>query len=285
MIVPDDVRRMLDEGALLTGSVSGGKDSQAQLTQLGLLGLHPDFLIHADLGRAEWPQSLLMCKGLSRQTSCPLVVVRRPQGDLVTQIEVRMRKLQGSNKPFWPSASNRYCTSDQKRDQINKYYRNYDLLVSVEGIRAEESPARAKKSPLAIRSRITAKRLRHLSVAEALAVRKPTDRLALTWYPIFDVSVARVYELCGHSLVELDTRRLLYKKGDVEAALDGWGMHPAYVFGNERVSCMLCVMASRNDLEVGARHGRELLEIYLGFEREGGFTFKHKFSLKTLDGV
>lgn len=285
MQVPDDVKRMLDAGAVLVGSVSGGKDSHGQLTQLRLMGLKPDFLIHAHLGRAEWPQSLPMCQMLSEQNSCPLVVVRRPQGDLVAQIEDRMRKLQGSGKPFWPSASNRYCTSDQKRDQINKHYRNYDLLVSVEGIRAEESPARRKKPRLAIRSRITAKRLRKLSVAEALATRRPGERLALTWFPIFDVSTARVYELCGHSLFELDDRRLLYKEGEVEAALDGWGMHPAYVFGNNRVSCMLCVLAGVNDLRVGARHGRELLEIYLEFEHVGGSTFKHGFSLKSLNGA
>lgn len=281
MTTPEEIHMMLEAGADLIGSVSGGKDSQAQLVQISDQGLKFDYLIHADLGRAEWPQSLPMCEVLSARAGAPLIVVQRPQGDLVTQIEQRMVKLEGTGKPFWPSASNRYCTSDQKRDQINKDFRKHKLIISVEGIRAEESPARRRKQSLSIRTRITAKRLRKMTILQAIAARRPDERLAVTWYPVFDMSEGQIYELCGHTISDRNSRRLLYREDKVEAAFDGWGMHQAYVFGNERVSCQLCLLATKNDIQVGARHGPELLEVYQGFERVSHCTFKNNFSLLT----
>ncbi len=60
--IPPLITRALTRGAALAISISGGKDSQAMLR---LLVTHPDrphwtgdrFAIHADLGRAEWPQT------------------------------------------------------------------------------------------------------------------------------------------------------------------------------------------------------------------------------------
>jgi len=280
-MVPDDIHCMFEAGAVLAGSVSGGKDSQGQVLHLKNEGVFFDYLIHADLGRAEWPQSLPMCEVLAAQADAPLIVVERPQGDLVTQIGKRMVQLQGTGKPFWPSASNRYCTSDQKRDQINKRFRKHKVIISVEGIRAEESPARRKKKPLSIRSRITAKRLRGMTIRQALLERKPNERLAVTWYPVFDFSEGQIYEICGHTISDRNRRRNLYKKGDIEGAFDGWLMHPAYIFGNERVSCQICVLATKNDIQVGATHGPDLLEMYRYFERVGDCMFKNNFSLLT----
>jgi 3'-phosphoadenosine 5'-phosphosulfate sulfotransferase (PAPS reductase)/FAD synthetase len=185
-------------------------------------------------------------------------------------------------KPFWPSLQNRYCTGHQKTNQADKQLRQFSLVISAEGIRAKESPNRAKKSPVSVRQGPTAKALKKLSPEDALAYRNTTQKLALTWYPIFYWSEEEVYRRCGHSTKERDHRRELYRQGRKEEALDGWGMHPAYIYGNDRVSCVLCVLASLNDLRVGANHHPELLEHYIHLENKGQATFKNGWSLKEL---
>lgn len=308
--LPPEIDGALKNGAALAISISGGKDSQAMLIALTRLyqpsgWTGPLFAIHAHLGRAEWPQSLGMCQKMADDAGIPLTVVARPQGDLVQEIEDRKEKLAGTGKPFWPDAKNRYCTSDQKRtqidkvlrapfwpdaknryctshhktNQIDKRLRGYPVVISAEGIRAEESPARAKKSPFGVRKAITAKALEEMTPADALAQQSPGQRVGLTWYPIFYWEKPHVYERCGHTLDELGERRALYRAGDHEQALNGWQMHPAYVFGNERLSCALCILGSRNDIENGARHNPELLSIYADWERETGFTFRQDLAL------
>ena len=247
------VRAALEEGAALVISISGGKDSQAMSKLLvGLRRRHrwpgPLLAVYADLGPAEWPQSLEMCRRISRAAGIPLLVVRRPQGDLVAHIRARMETLRGTGKPYWPDAQNRFCTSDHKRAQIDvllrrgpqgtmafrgpAYARLYgalddafetwpDLVVSAVGIRAEESPARRRKQPLRVHERITTRRLRDLSPAEALARWEGQGRLGLEWFPIFQWSEAQVYACLGHSLSDRDRR--LIQKGKADGRFDRRG--------------------------------------------------------------
>lgn len=290
--VPPAIELAATLGATFYVSISGGKDSQEifrQVTAWHQAGGYPGAVmaIHADLGRADWPQSLSQCQHMTQGAGIPLLTVQRTDGaDLVEHIKRRMAKLAGTGTPFWPSSSNRFCTSDLKRDPIDKKYRENDLglLVSVEGIRAEESPARAKKPPLEVRSRITTKVLKKESPSRAVGLWEPgAGRLALTWNPILEFSEEDVYQGAGHSLAERNQRRAWYKEGKIEQALAGWLMHPAYVFGSNRVSCMVCILASVNDLRVGALHGAELYRTYRGWEVESGFTFKSKWSLGELE--
>lgn len=268
--IPQPVGDALSNGAALAISISGGKDSQALLAAVcaayhkhGWIG--PIFAIHAHLGRMEWPQSLGHCHALADAAGVPLVVVERPQGDLLQRMRDRMKQLEGSGRPFWPSASARYCTSDLKRGQINKALRQFDLIISAEGIRADESKARACKPTHEVRNAI-----------------QTLSRDAWTWNAIIDWSLDDVWEACGTSRQDLERRRVLYHQGDERNALAGWPAHPAYVYGNERVSCALCVLASINDLRVGARHNPELHQTLVQMEQESGFTFKHNFSLADL---
>lgn len=287
-IIPYEIRQALDNNASIVSSISGGKDSQTQ--QLTLtevyhhLNLNNKFItVHSHLGQAAWPQSLPFCQQLSQQTiNRPLIVVKRPQGDLLTQIRARMNKLKGTGKPFWPSPTNRYCTSDQKRAQIDKILRKQnDIVISVQGFRAEESTARRKKQPVELNRRLTSAYLKNYTIIEALKHQKPGQRVAINWYPLLAYTEADVYARCGHSLKDRNHRRDLYQAGKKTQALAGWKMHPAYVFGNNRVSCILCFMAI-NDLTVGATHHPILLTEYIDLETEGGATFKHGWSLKEL---
>ena len=183
--------------------------------------------------------------------------------------------------PMWPDAQNRYCTADQKRTQIDKALRAYRLVVSAIGLRAQESRTRAKKDGFTIDRDLTGKVYRELSPEEALESWKKEDRgrLAFDWLPVLEWLIDEVWEECGTSRAELERRRVIYNAGGVETALDGWPCHPAYVFGNERVSCVFCVLATQNDLAVGARHNPDLFRHSVGLEQESGFTFQHRKAL------
>lgn len=329
LTIPPVIIRAIGAGAAIAASVSGGKDSEATANMVAHLrdtqGLQNRiFAIHMDLGRAEWNETPLHVEKIASSNNLPLVVVSRPQGDLVQEIEERMLKLKGTGKPFWPSSAARYCTADQKRSQADKHYRQFDLIVSAEGNRAEESPKRRKDDPVSVRKQITAKPLRDLPVDEALdtwiAVNRLLDvgddtavaeqypqftrysadnrpRLAITWYPIHDWRLEDVWYACGTSASDLAMRQAMYQSAlgledsgspDSEVdrikrkALKGWPCHPAYVYGNERLSCALCILANDNDLRNGARHQPELAAHYIHLEEVGGATFKNGRSLQDI---
>lgn len=291
----------LASGAVLSVSVSGGKDSQAMLSRLAMLRTSyrwPGYAeaIHADLGRAEWPQTPEHVERIVAEAGLPLVVVRRAGGDLVDRIEARMNTVSTVDptrpaKPFWPSAAQRYCTSDLKRGPIQKHTRTHGsaVIVSAQGMRAAESSARAKRPTLIVDKALTSRHLldtdddgKPVAPPPAVALERQRahgGRLLLTWLVIRDWSDEAVWRELGTSLADLDERRQLYAGGAKTAALRGWQAHPAYVFGNERLSCSLCVLACRSDLVNGARHNPDLLARYLDLEERSGYTFRDGLSL------
>lgn len=282
LTIPPVIDLLLRQGASLAISISGGKDSHALLNVLAPLAhRYPGavYAIHADLGRTEWHQTPAHVERLAKEAGVSLVVVRRAQGDLLDRWQERMAKLAGTGKPFWSSAANRYCTSDLKRGPINMHLRRSRLVISAEGIRRDESPTRAKKPVVEMREAITAEALKGLSIEDALAMRNPHQRLAVTWNAIHDWSIDDVWAACGTSREELTRRQAEYRAGDVAAALEGWSAHPAYVYGNQRLSCALCVLASSGDIRNGAKHNPELYQELRRMEIASGFTFKAKQSL------
>jgi len=260
------IRQALFNGATLVVSVSGGKDSQAMLNAIAAQGFANQVVaIHANVGAMEWEQTHAHCEKICSAVGVELVTVARPQGDLLAQMEARRVKLEGQNKPHWPSSAARYCTSDHKRAQIDKYLRQYNLVISAEGIRADESRERAKRCDHEAREQICTR-----------------DRTAYTWRPILNWSVDDVWEACGTSAADLTQRRHLYAAGMRDEALQGWPAHPAYVIGNERLSCAICVLASRNDITNGARHNPGLLAQLVAMEEKSGFTFRKDLALADL---
>lgn len=320
--VPDVIRSALENGATLALSISGGKDSQALL--LELVKWHREnqfggafYALHADLGRSEWEQTPAFVKSLCRDVEIELRVVRRARGDLVARFEERIEATRESGAPFWPdaqnryctshlksgpidielrkppapfwpSATNRYCTSDLKRGPIDTELRTAPVVISAEGVRADESPSRAKKPVVEVRGGITAgskdaaRNLRAMTPETAIAARSDGQRVALNWRPLLYWIGADVWAACGTSETDLKRRQMLYKTGNESAALDGWPAHPAYIFGNSRLSCALCILGDKNDLLNGANHNPEIYGQYLELERIGGATFKHKWSLSEL---
>lgn len=271
-------------GARIHASVSGGKDGQAMVKTLVDTGYPIDAMIHCDLGRVEWPQSISMCEKQSLEFNLPLHILQRSDNlDLLAYWQRRMKMLEGTGKPFWSSATERYCTSDLKRGPSDRYFtRQGNFNISAEGIRALESKARAKKQTLSIRKSKTSTYYNNMSVVEAIKNYHPEKRLTLNWYPVFDFTIGQVWATYGMSESDLIFARGYYLKHS--SVPDWWPFHPAYAFGNERVSCMFCVLACLSDLQCGAKHNPQLLNELVRMEKEGNATFKNGWSLKSLIG-
>ena len=143
---------------------------------------------------------------------------------------------------MWPSSKARWCTSDFKRTPIERELRRYlkahprfgGRIVSAMGMRAEESPARARKSPWTLNAR-----------------NSRTGRTWFDWLPVFDLT-----------------------EGEVFRVIRGAGQtpHPAYAMGMSRLSCVFCIMASRADLRTAARLQPALYAHYADIERRIGHT-------------
>ena len=255
--VPPEITSAMDRGAALAISISGGKDSQAMAKALvawskaeGYWGVNEIFAVHADLGRMEWRGEYATEPVVAAQAAdldLELHIVTRTDGrDLLGRIKDRRAKMaeEGKDAPFWPAPGPlRYCTSDLKREPINKLLRGWSHVISAEGIRAEESDFRSKKACWTPRKRITTK-----------------SREAHTWHPILDWTEEDVWACLGGRM--------------------GPNVHPAYGLGNERLSCALCIMGSDPDLVNGARNNPELFNELLEMERDSGWRFTQRRSLE-----
>ncbi|GGN32379.1 phosphoadenosine phosphosulfate reductase domain-containing protein [Deinococcus daejeonensis] len=241
-----------DAGALFVVNHSGGKDSQALLIRvLEVVPAAQVLVVHATLGKSEWPGALEHAQQQAEAAGVPFIVAQAAKTFLGM---VERRAETRPEVPSWPSASTRQCTSDLKRGPITREVRRYvkangyTRIVNCMGMRAQESSARAKKQPWAPHAEHgTAGRTWH------------------DWLPLHDYTLTDVL-------------------GTVNAA--GQELHPAYALGNERLSCVFCIMASANDLRNGALHNPELYARYVELERRTGYTMHmSRKSLEELTGV
>lgn len=241
---------LADYDVILVNS-SAGKDSQAMLTALVALadaeGVRDRLLVvHADLGeRVEWQGTRDLAAEHAAHYGLRFEVVARDKGDLLAQIEER---------GMFPSSTARYCTSDQKTSQVAKLMTRLAAahrdahgtdarvrILNCLGIRAQESPARAKKEPFGY-DRPASNGRRHV------------DR----WLPIFDWTEAQVWETIRDS---------------------GVRYHPAYDAGMPRLSCMFCVLAGERELVLSARLNPGPAREYADVEERIGHTFQNGRSM------
>lgn len=153
----------------------------------------------------------------------------------------------------WPDAQNRWCTADFKRGPIQRLFTRLAAewrkrtgitdrpcrILDCWGLRADESPGRAKRPRFESRKRSSTQ---HVD----------------TWLPIKWWSEERVWET-------IKSNRLPY--------------HPAYDLGMPRLSCRFCVLASRDALMVAGEHNPQLLDRYVELEQLTGTTFQAGTSL------
>lgn len=244
-------------GARFVFSLSGGKDSAA--TSHGAMALldslgHPRSLrsaIHADLGRAEWRSTPAMVEATAAALGLELLVVRRGAGDMVARWETRFANAKSRYTNLetynligpWSQANKRFCTSELKAQVIGPALaRRFkgETIVSVVGIRREESTNRAKTAISKIDTRYA----------------KPGNRSGtrmLTWHPGVDMTKAEVFS-CHER--------------------HGLPLHEAYrVYGSSRLSCAFCVLASIGDLRAATRAAGNV-ELYRHLvDMEAGSTF------------
>lgn len=157
------------------------------------------------------------------------------------------------HRRMFPAPKYRQCTSDLKRDPINVVIRRdlkergKFLAVNCVGIRAQESPGRARQKPFRINKRMSR-----------------AGREVYDLYPVFDY-------LLGDVWITI-----------IEAGQDG---HWAYRAGMSRLSCCFCIMASSQDLRVAAGLNPDLYRWYVEKERELGFTLRQGMTLEQVTGV
>lgn len=258
IVVPEQIRLMIAAGAVFFLNDSGGKDSQAMRIAVREVVPHEQIVvIHASLGEVEWPGALEHAQAGADRDGFPFVVARAVK-TFFEMVEHRFKVRPGPNSSCWPSASNRQCTSDLKRGPIEREVRRIlkergvRHVVTCMGIRASESPARAKLVPL--------KRSERNSRA---------GREWWEWLPIHDWSRDQVFS-------------------SIHVA--GERVHPAYFSGaergNDRLSCMFCIMGSKHDLRRAALANPDLYRKYVEIERRTGYTMhQSRVSLPQLTGV
>lgn len=223
---------LLEEQTPVAIGVSGGKDSSATalavdsyLNEIGHRG--PRLLIHSDLGRVEWRESLPMCQRLADRLGLELVVVRRQVGDLLDRWQVRWRNNVARYANLetvrlilpWSTPSMLFCRSELKaaiicRELIQRF--PGQTILSATGIRREESATRAHAPILALQPRL-------------INVTHQTS--GYDWHPLADWTLEQV--LAYHELHQFP-------------------LHPGYALGMTRISCAYCVMGSKHDLTVSA---------------------------------
>jgi 3'-phosphoadenosine 5'-phosphosulfate sulfotransferase (PAPS reductase)/FAD synthetase len=144
------------------------------------------------------------------------------------------------HRKMFPSPSTRQCTSDLKRGPIQKKIinlsntRGFNKVLNCMGLRAEESPARSKKESF--------------SKVQSLSNSK---RDWYEWLPV-------------HSLL----------KGHVFGLIEEHGQQPhwAYAAGMTRLSCVVCIMSSHEDIKTAKRLAPEIYNRFAEMERKINFT-------------
>lgn len=170
-----------------------------------------------------------------------------------------MAGLQAS-KPAWYSPAVRYCTSEFKRSPIRaatqeliKAWRREHpeakgracRVLSVQGLRADESARRAKRVPLELDAGFSS-----------------SKREVWTWLPIHGWTAREVWAAIRDS---------------------GAPYHWAYDVGMPRLSCSLCIFAPTSALTLAGHYNRQRLVAKVELERETGETgdtFKANLALR-----
>ncbi|MEK9754667.1 MAG: phosphoadenosine phosphosulfate reductase family protein [Rhodospirillaceae bacterium] len=250
---PAAIREAIDAGALVVINHSGGKDSQAMMIELlAVVPREQLLVVHATLGDIEWPGALELARDQAAAAGVPFVVARAVYQDgsektLLNMVEKRFADR--PEVPSWPSSKSRFCTSDLKRGPIAREVRRYAnahgfaSVISCEGLRAQESSERAKKSTVEINGR-----------------ENNSKRRWVNWLPIHDLTTEQVFA----------TIRRAGQKPHAAYAV-GAGGQPTGA-GNERLSCLFCIYACKRDLANAADAHPEIFDRYVELEQRTGYT-------------
>jgi len=228
-------------------NVSGGKDS-ARL--LGFIREHfptvKTYVVMADTGfehvkpvpAIDWARRQAASFGLD------LHVVRNPNKTYLEMVERRGK---------FPSSATRQCTSDLKRGPIEKFIRHLDekIVINCTGIRAAESPARAKQNPW--------------KVNEGLSV---AGRRVWNWMPIFEESLQDV--LNWHWKNNQPLHPVYIPAYHIDGTKGGY---------LRRFSCRVCIFSTNADIKAIYENDRDAFDKVANLEVKMDFTMRSGKSL------
>lgn len=237
MLIPNEIYDLIGQGALFVSNHSGGKDSQAMLIKLiEIIPANQLLVVHASLGPMEWEGAMELAQEQAEANSLPFIVAKASK----TLLEMVERRFENRPEvPSWPSASTRQCTSDLKRGPIQREVRRFakahgfKTIVNCLGLRAEESPGRAKRQ-----------------VFSKMGISNSVNTW-FEWLPVHDLLTGEIFQVIKDA---------------------GQDPHFAYALGNDRLSCVFCIMANKRDLKNGATEYPELLQQYHELEVKTGYT-------------
>jgi 3'-phosphoadenosine 5'-phosphosulfate sulfotransferase (PAPS reductase)/FAD synthetase len=270
-----EVESMLAKNAVVAIGVSGGKDSFAcalavdqHLKEIGHTG--PRILIHSDLGRIEWRDSLPACQRLAAHLGWELVVVRRNAGDMIARWQQRWENNVARYVNLecvklilaWSVPTLRFCTSELKNQVISSELRRRfptQPILNVTGIRWQESTARSRMPISAVNERL-------------LRTRKPEAPGMLTRAELKVLAKEKIPAYTWNAIISWRIEEVLAEIADARLEL-----HEAYrVYGSSRVSCSFCIMSSGPDLLAAAscEDNHEAYRLLVELEAVSGYAFQ-----------
>ncbi len=277
-------------------STSGGKDSQTMLRRVVALaeaaGVKDRVVaVHADMGKVEWPGVPELAREQAEHYGVRFEIVSRPQGDLLQHVRDRAKTLQsrGSAAPPVPSSTNRYCTSDHKRDQVGK-------VLTALAAETRAAPGKGKmpwfkptqryctsdhkrdqQAKLLTRLANEKGGRRPVRILQCMGMRagesparsklRPfyldrrnsnTRKRVHIWLPIHDMTHEQVWT-------------------DVRAS--GVRYHEVYDKGMPRLSCCFCIYMPKAALVLAAKLMPALAQEYAQVEKDVGFTFRKELPM------
>jgi 3'-phosphoadenosine 5'-phosphosulfate sulfotransferase (PAPS reductase)/FAD synthetase len=255
-IVPD-----LASYHVILVSISGGKDSQAALDvtyqAAAAAGATSRLVtVFADLGdQDEWPGTAELAAehaahyGIRHERVFREVTA--PDGTRAQQTLSEHILQRG----LWPDFDCRYCTSDLKRDPIHKLLRRLAAehrpagarvrVLSVMGLRAQESPARRSRQPFGPDRRASAVTFRDVD----------------QWLPIHAWDVSEVWA----RIAQAGTRH-----------------HPVYDLGMPRLSCRFCPLSGKSALIRAAQLDPAGAQERACMEQQMGHDFKKNLPMASI---
>lgn len=248
--ITDEIERVLAQKPLLLVNFSGGKDSQAILheTVTHYRQTHQIEVIYSDTGfdyeeENGWKQTHQWCIEQAAKYGLELHYVTNPHRKYLEEVELRGR---------FPSSAQRWCTSHHKRANIQKWLRNRteQVIISIKGMRADESPARSKLLPWELDADLTVTRAKNTGL----------PRTVYTWLPIHAWPTKYMYEY---------------------AATNGIELNPVYQY-LPRYSCQICIFHSAKDLAMDRRHNPKAFQRIAELEKRIGFTMNPRGSVTAL---
>ncbi len=228
-------------------NLSGGKDSTRML---GFVRQRfpsvKTYAVMADTGfeHVRPVAAVDWCRQLAARFDLSLTVVRNPNK---TYLEMVRRR------GMFPSAQFRQCTSDLKRGPIQKFLRTIPerVVINCMGMRAEESPQRARQIPW-----------------KQDAEMSKSGRTVYNWLPIFEETTEQV--LAWHWQNEVPLHPVYVPEYHQDGTTGGY---------LRRFSCRVCIFATDHDVRMIHQHDREAFDQVSALEQETGFTMKSGRSL------